>query len=123
MKFIGRMRGLKLLRLYSRTSKRAFSTENGFKIKPTPTRVTAPASRLPWFDNFGRTVPETVADEAAQDDFSTKYGEFVMRARMCVKEVMYSDTPGTALPTASIMAENLKIRLNIPEQRGHSPSP
>ena len=65
-------------------------------MKPTPTRVTAPASKFPWLDNFGNTVPETDADEV-EDVFSTKYGELVMNARMCVKEVIYNDTPGTAL--------------------------
>lgn len=29
------------------TSKRALTTENGLRIKPTPTRAVAPAMRLP----------------------------------------------------------------------------
>lgn len=88
------MKGLSVIARVRHTSYRALSTENGFKAKPTETRVTAPAMRLPWLVSLGSVEPCLPASEARTD---AKYGDVAMNVRSWLRPVKYRATPGTFL--------------------------
>ena len=74
------------------TSYRALRTEKGLSKNPTPTRVVAPAIRLPTAERRGSV------DECSEDDTvrtTAKYGEFAIAKRTRESPVMYIAIPGT----------------------------
>ena len=75
-----------------RTSYRALRTENGLSRNPTPTRVVAPAIRLPVVERRGK-VDECSEDETVRT--AAKYGEFAIVERTRESPAMYIAIPGT----------------------------
>jgi len=76
----------------SHTSYRALRTEKGLSKKPTPTRVVAPAIRLPVAERRG-SVDECSEGDAVRT--TAKYGEFAIAKRTRESPVMYIAIPGT----------------------------
>jgi len=74
------------------TSYLVLRTEKGFTNNPTPTRVVAPAIRLPVLERRGN-VDECSEGEVAQTE--AKYGEFAITKRTRESPVMYIAIPGT----------------------------
>ena len=74
------------------TSYRALRTENGLSKNPTPTRVVAPAIKLPVVERRGN-VDECSEGEAVWT--AAKYGEFAIANRTRESPVMYIAIPGT----------------------------
>jgi len=74
------------------TSYRALRTEKGLSKNPTPTRVVAPAIRLPAAERRG-SVDECSEGDAART--TAKYGEFAIAKRTRESPVMYIAIPGT----------------------------
>ena len=74
------------------TSYLALRTEKGFSKNPTPTRVVAPAMRLPVEERRGN-VDECSEDEGVRT--AAKYGEFIIAKRTRESPVMYIAIPGT----------------------------
>jgi len=70
----------------------AFRTEKGLSKNPTPTRVVAPAIRLPVVERRG-SVDECSKGEAVRT--AAKYGEFAIAKRTRESPVMYIAIPGT----------------------------
>lgn len=64
-------------------------------MKPTETRVKAPAITFPWLESFGRTEPDVPVLPGEREE--TKNDVFAMSVLICDREVMYSATPGTLL--------------------------
>lgn len=95
--------------LREHTSYLALRTEKGLSKKPTPTRVVAPAMRLPVEERRGN-VDEWSEDEAVRT--VAKYGEFAIAKRTRESPVMYIAIPGT-----------LRIRLAVePRHKPKKPS-
>ena len=74
------------------TSYLVLRTENGLSKNPTPTRVAAPAIRLPVVERRG-SVEECSEDEAVRT--AVKYGEFAIEKRTRESPAMYIAIPGT----------------------------
>ena len=74
------------------TSYRALRTEKGLSKNPTPTRVVAPAIRLPVTERRG-SVDECSEGDAVRT--TAKYGEFAIAKRTRESPVMYIAIPGT----------------------------
>ena len=74
------------------TSYLALRTEKGLSKNPTPTRVVAPAMRLPVEERRG-SVDECSEGEALRT--AAKYGEFAIAKRTRERPVMYIAIPGT----------------------------
>jgi len=75
-----------------RTSYLALRTEKGLSKNPTPTRVVAPAIRLPAVERRGNV------DECSEGELVrtvAKYGEFAIAKRTRESPVMYIAIPGT----------------------------
>ena len=66
--------------------------EKGLSRNPTPTRVVAPAIRLPVAERWG-SVDECLEGDAART--AAKYGEFAIVTRTRESPVMYIAIPGT----------------------------
>ena len=78
--------------LKGHTSYLALRTEKGLSKNPTPTRVVAPAMRLPVEERRGN-VDECSVGEAVRT--AAKYGEFAIAKRTRESPVMYIAIPGT----------------------------
>lgn len=76
------------------TSYLALRTENGLSKNPIPTRVVAPAIRLPAVERRGN-VDE--CSEGEVERTAEKYGEFAIAERTRESPVMYIAIPGTFL--------------------------
>ena len=74
------------------TSYLALRTENGLSKNPTPTRVVAPATKLPVVERRGNVDERS---EGAEVRTAAKYGEFAMAKRTRESAVMYIAIPGT----------------------------
>lgn len=74
------------------TSYLVLRTENGLSKNPTPTRVAAPAIRLPVVESRG-SVDECSEGEAVRT--AEKYGEFAIAKRTRESPAMYIAIPGT----------------------------
>ena len=74
------------------TSYLALRTEKGLSKNPTPTRVVAPAMRLPAVERRGN-VEECSEDKVVRP--TVKYGVFAMEERTRESAVMYIAIPGT----------------------------
>ena len=91
------------------TSYLALRTEKGLSKNPTPTRVVAPAIRLPVVERRGN-VDECSEGEVVRT--AAKYGEFAIPERTRESPVMYIAIPGT-----------FRIRLAVdPRHRPQKPS-